>query len=297
VSERAGGLLYLLAAYVSWGVFPVYFKALGGVPPAEVLAHRIVWSAALLTAAVALLGRWPLVRHAYRSGGRLLLLASTVLIAANWLTYIWAVQAGRVMEASLGYFTNPLLSVLLGVLFLRERLRRLQVVAIALAGLGVLALVVQQGTLPWLPLTLALSFGLYGLVRKQNGLDGIGGLLAETSLLVVPALALLLLGAGDGSGAFGASTGTTLLLLAAGPVTALPLVWFAEGVKRLPLSTVGLLQYVAPTLQFACAVALYGEVFTRDHAVAFGCIWTSLAVYSVDALQAARRTEAARASS
>jgi chloramphenicol-sensitive protein RarD len=288
VSSRSRGLASALLAYGFWGFFPIYFKALAHVPALEVLAHRVVWSVVLLSIATPLLGRWSTAREALGPRKRHLVAASALLIAANWGTYIWAVQAGRVLQASLGYYVNPLVSVLLGVVFLRERLRRLQTAAIALAAVGVGVLVLDRGELPWLPLTLAFSFGLYGLVRKRAGVDPVGGLLAETALLAPVALGYVGLLAADGAGAFGAGPGTTLLLVAAGPVTAVPLVWFALGVRSLPLSTVGLLQYVTPTLQFLLAVLLYREQFTRAHALAFGFIWGALALYSWDSLRAIR---------
>jgi chloramphenicol-sensitive protein RarD len=248
----------------------------------------VVWSVLLLAGLLA----WRRDRAAFTAPfrvGRLpLLAATTALIAGNWLLYIWAVNAGRVLEASLGYFVNPLVNVLLGVLFLGERLNGRQRLAVAVAGAGVLVLVLRAGHVPWIALALALSFGLYGLLRKRAAIPAVGGLFAETALLA-PA-ALLLLGARGlaGEGAFGASPGRTLLLLAAGPVTALPLVWFTVGVHRLRLSTMGLVQYLAPTGQFLLAVALYREPFTAAHAAAFGCIWASLAIYSWDAFAGAR---------
>jgi chloramphenicol-sensitive protein RarD len=288
VSSRSRGLASALLAYLAWGLFPIYFKLLPGVPALEVLSHRVLWSVVLLGVAAPLLGRGGTVLHALGPGKRLAILASTLLIAANWLTYIWAVQVGRVLEASMGYFVNPLLSVLLGVVFLRERLRRFQVVAIALAGVGVVVLVVRLGTFPWLPLTLALSFGLYGLVRKRAAVDAVGGLLAETALLAPAALALVLLRAHAGVGAFGHDLRVSLLLAAAGPVTAVPLVLFALGVQRLRLATVGILQYLTPTLQFLLAVGLYREPFLPAHALAFGFIWLALAVYTWDSVRATR---------
>jgi len=276
---------------MAWGMFPLYFKALADVPPVQVLSHRIVWSVALLAVAAPLLGRWATVARACRP----IILLSAVLIAANWGTYIWAVQNDRVLEASLGYFVNPLISVLLGVVFLRERLRRRQVYAIGLATVGVVALVVRLHALPWLALTLALTFGLYGLVRKHAGVDAVGGLLVEASVLALPALAWLLFCASRGTGAFGRDPGTTALLVAAGPVTAIPLIWFAMAVRRLPLSTVGILQYVNPTLQFLLAVVLYREPFGSTQAIAFAFIWGALAVYSWDSLQGMRGAPAAGA--
>lgn len=288
VPSRSRGLAAALLAFGTWGFFPIYFKALAHVPALEVLAHRVVWSVVLLAIVTPLLGRWATAREALGPRKRRLVAASALLIAANWGTYIWAVQAGRVLQASLGYYVNPLVSVLLGVVFLRERLRRLQTVAVALAAVGVGVLVVDRGELPWLPLTLALTFGLYGLVRKRAGVDPVGGLLAETALLAPLALAWVGVLAAGGAGSFGAGAGTSLLLAAAGPVTAIPLVWFARGVRSLPLSTVGLLQYVTPTLQLLLAVLVYREPFAAAHAVAFGFIWSALALYSWDSLRAVR---------
>ncbi len=288
VSSRSRGLASALLAYGTWGFFPIYFKALAHVPALEVLAHRVIWSVVLLSVATPLLGRWATAREALGPRKRHLVAASALLIAANWGTYIWAVQAGRVLQASLGYYVNPLVSVLLGVVFLRERLRRLQTLAIAVAALGVGVLVVDRGELPWLPLTLALTFGLYGLVRKRAGVDPVGGLLAETALLAPLALGWVAALAAGGAGAFGTGGGTSLLLAAAGPVTAVPLVWFALAVRSLPLSTVGLLQYVTPTLQLLLAVLLYREPFTTAHAVAFAFIWGALGLYSWESLRAVR---------
>jgi chloramphenicol-sensitive protein RarD len=286
--ERARGLGYALAAYLAWGMLPLYFKALRAVPAVEVLAHRVVWSLVLLSALLAARGGKAAFRAAFRRDRLPILAVTTCLIATNWLVYIWAVQTGRVLEASLGYFVNPLVNVLLGVLFLGETLSRGQRIAVALAAAGVGVLVVRAGTFPWLSLVLALSFGLYGLLRKRAGLDAVGGLLAETALLAPPALVLLGVRAASGAGAFGGEAGTSLLLAAAGPITALPLVWFTLAVHRLRLSTVGLVQYLAPTCQFLLAVLLYREPFGAAHAAAFAFIWASLALYSWDALARAR---------
>jgi chloramphenicol-sensitive protein RarD len=293
VEDNARGWVSALTAYLAWGLFPIYFKALVGVPALEVLAHRVLWSVVLLVPVVLLLRRGPTVWSALRAWGRLAALTSATLVAVNWLVYIWAVQAGRVVEASLGYFVNPLLSVLLGVVFLGERLRRVQALAVGLAGAGVLWLVFEVRVVPWLPLSLALSFGLYGLVRKRAGMDPVGGLLAETALLAPAALAFLAWR--GGAGAFGHDARGSLLLAAAGPITTVPLVLFADGVRRLPLSTVGLLQYLTPTLQFLLGVVVYREVFTHAHAVAFACIWSALALYSWDTLRRASQPSSAPA--
>jgi chloramphenicol-sensitive protein RarD len=285
---RGAGVAYAAAAYLTWGLFPLYFRALAGVPAPEVLAHRIVWSLVFLVALVTALGRWRGVLAQLRSPGALSTLAVTaVLISSNWLTYIWAVNSGRVLEASLGYFVNPLVTVLLGVVFLRDRLTPRQIAAVALTAAGVLALVVRAGRVPWVALVLAVTFGLYGLLRKRVPIEALAGLLGEVAVLAP--LALLYL-ATLRNGHFGAAPGHTALLAACGVVTAMPLIWFAQGVRRLRLSTVGLLQYLNPTLQFSIAVFLFGEHFTAAHAVAFGCIWASLALYTAEALSAARRS-------
>ena len=281
--ERARGLAYALAAYLSWGLLPLYFKALRPVPALEILAHRVLWSLALLAGLLAARGGWAAFRAPFRRDKLPLLAVTTTLISVNWLVYIWAVQVGRVLEASLGYFVNPLVNVLLGVLFLGESLSGRQRAAVALAGVGVLVLVVRAGTFPWISLVLATSFGLYGLLRKRAAVDPVGGLLGETALLAPPALAYLALRAEAGTGAFGTAPGVTVLLAAAGVITALPLVWFTLGIHRLRLSTMGLLQYVAPSGQFLLAVLLYREPFGPAHAAAFVFIWASLAIYSWDA--------------
>jgi len=289
--ERSRGLGYALAAYLSWGLLPLYFKALGAVPAVEVLAHRVVWSLLLLAGLLAVRGRPGAFRAPFRRDRLPLLALTTSLITTNWLVYIWAVQAGRVLEASLGYFVNPLVNVVLGVLFLGEALTGRQRLAVGLAALGVAVLVARAGAFPWISLVLALSFGLYGLFRKRAGIEAVGGLLAETALLAPVALALLVVRGASGAGAFGADARTSLLLAAAGVVTALPLVWFTLAVHRLRLSTVGLVQYLAPTCQFLLAVLLYREPFGGAQAAAFALIWTSLAIYSWEAVALARRAE------
>jgi chloramphenicol-sensitive protein RarD len=290
--SATSGLAFALAAYVTWGLVPVYFRALSGVPPFEILAHRIAWSVPILFLLVAALGRWEEVRRPLASARALLLVAATtLLIGLNWLVYIWAVDQGRVLEASLGYFVNPLVNVLLGVVFLREPLTRRQGAAVALAAAGVLALVLRAERLPWISLTLALSFGIYGLLRKQARLDAVGGLLVETGLLAPLALAYLWRLHATGAGHLGATPRLTFLLVAAGLVTSLPLIWFAKGVERLRLSTIGLLQYVSPSMQLAIAVFLFGEPFGAVQAVAFACIWAALALYASEAIALVRRVE------
>jgi len=280
------GVLYGVAAYLAWGFVALYFKAVAHVVPLEVLAHRIVWSLALLAVVLTAQGRWGAAWRATRSRPVLLALGgSTLLIAFNWLVFIWCVAGGRVLEASLGYYINPLVNILLGFVFLGERLRRMQLVAVALAFVGVAYLTVQFGSLPWLGLALAFSFGFYGLLRKVAPVDAFTGLTVETSLLAPLALGYLLCLGASGSGVFGVvSRGQDALLAASGLVTAIPLLCFAAAARRLRLSTVGFLQYIAPTGQFLLAVIAFGEPFGRAHWISFGCIWTALAIYTTDAL-------------
>jgi chloramphenicol-sensitive protein RarD len=283
--QQSAGVAAAASAYLMWGLFPLYFHALQGVPASEVLAHRVAWSALFMGALVTVLRRWPSVLvQLGRPGSMKTLTASALFISTNWLVYIWAVQSGRVLEASLGYFITPLVSVLLGVLFLHEALSRRQVGAVVLAAAGVLAMVIWVGKVPWVALTLAGSFGLYGLLRKQLAVDAIAGLLAEVAVLAPMAVGWLLWLAWRGEGHLGSAPGVTALLTLTGVVTAVPLLLFAVGVRRLTLATVGLLLYVNPTTQFALAVWRFGETFTAAHAVAFGCIWASLAIYSSEAL-------------
>jgi chloramphenicol-sensitive protein RarD len=284
VGVRGGdkrGLGLALAAYVTWGILPIYFKVLRPVPALEILAHRVAWSALLLAGMLARRGASSF-RDPFRRDRLPLLALTTALISTNWLVYIWAVQADRILEASLGYFVTPLVNVLLGVVFLRESLSRLQKVAVALAGAGVAVLVLRTGAFPWVSLVLAASFGLYGLLRKRAAVDSVGGLFGETALLAPAALAYLALRARDGTGAFGTGAAVTSLLAAAGPITAFPLVWFGLALKRLRLSTMGLVQYLTPTSQFLVGVLLYREPFGPAHAAAFACIWASLALYTWD---------------
>lgn len=284
-----GGVAYAAAAYLFWGLFPLYFRALAAVPAPEILAHRIVWSVAFLLLLVTARRRWLVVGRQLASRGTLLrLAASATLISTNWLIYIWAVNSERVLQASLGYFVNPLVSILLGVVFLHESLSRRQVIAVALAAAGVVALAVRAHEVPWVALALAVTFGLYALVRKRVPVDAEAGLLGEVGLLAPFALAYLALLSAAG-GAHFAGTGRGLLLASTGIATAVPLLWFANGVRRLRLSTIGLLQYLNPTVQLAIAVLVLGEPFGGTQAFAFGCIWASLAVYTSEAVALARR--------
>jgi chloramphenicol-sensitive protein RarD len=273
-----------VAAFVLWGLFPLYWKRLAAVPALEVVAHRMAWGLVAVAAWVTLRARWADVRAvASRPRTVARLAGSGALISVNWLLYIWAVVHDQVVEASLGYFINPLVNVVLGVLVLHERLNRAQRIAVALAAAGVAVLTLAHGRLPWIALALAISFGLYGLARKTVGADAVVGLLWETALMTPLAAAYLVVLGQRGTGAFGPShPGTSALLALGGPVTAVPLALFAQGARALPLSTVGFLQYLSPSLQFLLAVLVFREPFTPAHAVTFAFIWAALAILTWD---------------
>ena len=281
------GLVLAIGAYAFWGVLPLYFHILAGVPALQVLAHRVVWSVLLLVGIVVILKRGRAVLAAARGRTLLLLAASAGLIAVNWLVYIWAVQHGHVLEASLGYFINPLANVALGILVLGERLRKWQGIAIGVAGAGVLLMTLSGGGSIWISLVLAVSFALYGLVRKVVAIDSLGGLTVETLLLAPLCLAWLVYSAGHDATGFGQSLRLDVLILLAGVITAMPLLMFAAAARRMPLSTLGLIQYLAPTLQFVVALAL-GEPLRPVHFIVFPLIWAGCALYAWDSVRAAR---------
>ena len=284
-SVARAGVVYGVAAYGLWGIFPIYFKAIRTVPTLEVLAHRVIWSLAFLLVLMLWRRNWAAARQALRARQTLLILcATTLLIAGNWLVFIWAVANGHVLQASLGYFINPLVNVLLGLIFLHERLRRGQVISVVLATIGVSYLTIKLGQFPYLALCLALTFGSYGLLRKVVKVEAMAGLTVETALLAPAAVAFLGYQMYHGQAVFGRGSLTlNLLLLSAGLVTAIPLIWFTEAARRLRLATLGFLQYLAPTGHFLCAVLIFDEPFSRTHLVAFSFIWTALAIYSVEA--------------
>ncbi len=290
-SPTRTGVLAATAAYLTWGLAPVYWKLLQTVPAVELLAHRIVWSFVLVVGWLWISRRLPDLRAAWaHPGTRARLLASTALIGVNWGLFIWAVNSGHILQASLGYYINPLVSVVLGLVVLGERLSRGQGLAVGLAAVGVAVLAISVGSLPWVSLALAGSFGLYGLLRKTVRADAVLGLAFETSLLAPFALALLVAAGLDGRGAFGRVSAMTDGLLAfTGVLTAVPLLLFTAGARRLPLNLLGLLQYLAPTCHFALAVAVYHEPFSTAHAVTFGLIWIALALYTADARRRIRR--------
>ncbi len=294
-SEAGKGVAFAIAAYGFWGLNPIYFKAVAHVPAVEVLAHRVVWSVLFLVVLVAMIRTWGRLAAALRDRRTLLMLAlSTLVISGNWLIYIWAITVERVLETSLGYYINPLISVLLGVLVLRERLGLWQGVAVALAAAGVLNLALGVGGFPWVALSLALTFGVYGLIRKTVAVGSIEGLLIETAIMLPAALAYLVYLALSGAGRFAAGDlGTDLLLFLCGAVTMLPLIWFTSAARRLRLSTVGFFQYIAPTCHFLLAVFAFGEPFTSTHLVTFLLIWTAVGIYTAQSLADLRRAAAA----
>jgi chloramphenicol-sensitive protein RarD len=288
-TDSLRGFAYGIAAYAWWGFAAVYFKLVRDVPPLEILAHRVVWSMVVLVLLVTFMRRWPAALRVVRDRRALLALAaSTILIAVNWYTFIWAVTRNHMLDASLGYFINPLVNVVFGYFFFHERLRTAERVSVALAALAVLWLTVSAGVVPWVALVLATTFGLYGLVRKLAGVGSIEGLSIETALLLPIALGYLTWLGTSGTLTFGNSLRLDLLLLAAGPVTAMPLLWFATAVRELRLATVGLLQYIAPTLQFILAVAVYHEPFGGARLVAFLLIWIAGAMYSAATIRTSR---------
>ncbi|UFS70110.1 EamA family transporter RarD [Geomonas sp. RF6] len=289
--ESRRGVLCGLAAYLVWGFFPLFFKLVSHIPPLEVVAHRIVWSMLFLAVLVTVSGRWGEIRSAFRVWKTFATLCcSTVLIAANWLIFIYAIGKGEVLQSSLGYFMNPLVNVLLGFLLLRERMQRLQAVSLLLAVVGVAVSAVTLGAVPWIAILLAITFGLYGLLRKTVAVDSLVGLSMETFLAGPMALVLLVNLGLTGRGAFlaGPAADTGVLILC-GVVTAVPLLFFAAAARRLRLMTMGFLQYITPSLHFLQAVWLYHEPFTAANLASFLCIWSGLALYSWSAISTARR--------
>jgi chloramphenicol-sensitive protein RarD len=273
-----------VAAFTTWGLIPGYWKLLKAVPATEILAHRFVWTTLFLTALLSWQRRWKEVAANARSRRAVLYcLASGSAVSINWFLFIWAVNIGRVIETSLGYFMTPLVNVLFGAIFLRERLSRLQFLSVSLATVAVLNLTFGYGRFPWVALSLCLSFGLYGFLRKKSGTAAIPGLFFETILLVPIAVGYLVFLGANGALVFGrADAWLTILLISTGIVTAVPLVWFGYAARHLPLTTVGFLQYLAPTGSFFLGVFAYHEPFTRGHLITFSLIWIALAIFSFD---------------
>lgn len=279
-SRARAGLLFGLAAYGWWGVMPIYFKLLKAVPSIDIVAHRIVWSLIVLALLTTVARAWDQILAAVKRRKTLaMLFLTSLLIGTNWLLYVYAINSGHILAGSLGYYLNPLANILLGRFILKERLTKLQWAAVAIAAAGIAVLAAGAlGTL-WISLTLCFSFATYGLLRKIIHVESLAGLTIETALLFPIALGWLLLGGAEGRPMFGAGGQETALLVAAGVVSTVPLLCFTAAARRLAYSTVGMLQFIAPTLQFLLAVAIYNEPFTWAHGVAFGCIWTALALY------------------
>jgi len=284
------GILSAALAFLCWGLFPIYFHAIGEVPPVQILAHRVLWSLAFLLVVLAFRRQWGWLAQVRQPRVFWSFVASALLLSTNWLAYIWAVNNGHVIEASLGYFINPLVNIMFGYLILKERLRQVQWGAIAIAALGVGWLTWQSGTVPWIALFLAASFGGYGLLRKTAALGALEGLSFETMVLFPFAAAYVAWLSMSGENAFlnTASDGTRLLLAAAGPITAIPLLLFASGARRIPLSILGLLQYLSPTLQFLLGVWLFHEHFDSKRLVGFLMIWAALALFAGEGLWRSR---------
>lgn len=277
------GIWYAVGAYVLWGLFPIYWKWLHVVPALELIGHRIAWSFIMLMIVILVTRQWTKLRSKLTRRVLAVYLAAGILLSANWLIYVWGVNAGFIVETSLGYFINPLFSVLLGMIFLREKLRPLQWLPIGLATLGVIYLTFAYGSLPWIALSLAFTFGTYGLVKKLSPLGSLYGLTLETGLVFLPAVIYLLVIEFQGRGAF-LHVGPTLdwLMVGAGLVTVIPLLLFASAAQRIPLTMIGVMQYIAPTLQFLIGVWVYEEPFSHSQLIGFSMVWIALVIFWVE---------------
>ncbi|MGL5040791.1 MAG: EamA family transporter RarD [Aeromonas sp.] len=287
------GVICALCAYTLWGIAPIYFKTIAAVPAAEILTHRMIWSCLLLLVLTLVSRQWHKVQKILRQPKVLVtLLFTSVMIAGNWLLFIWAINNGHMLDASLGYYINPLFNVLLGMLFLSEKLRRLQWLAVALAFAGVAIQLIAFGSLPWIALVLASSFAMYGLIRKKLALDALTGLLIETMIMLPPA-AIYLWGFADSPTSHLSANDwhLNLLLIAAGAITTVPLLCFTAAATRLKLSTLGFFQYIGPSLMFILAVTLYGEELAIDKQLTFACIWSALVLFTFDGLRQGRSAQ------
>jgi len=290
MTERRRGLTSGVVAYVFWGLSPIFWKALDGVPALELLAHRVVWAVPLLAVVVTVRRRWSALRRAFASNRtRLITIGGGTLVAINWGVYVWAVTSGHIVDASFGYFINPLVSVALGVAVLHERLRPAQAAAVGLAAVGVVGMGVIAGIVPWISLTLAFSFGFYGLLKKNTAAaPALEGLFGEVAFVAIPAAGYLVYLTVSDGGSFGGGLRTTVLLIVAGAVTVIPLFLFGAAAQRIPLTTVGLLQYITPTLQLLLGIGLYGEAMGAAEVLGFGLVWLALALFTIDELRGAR---------
>jgi len=284
------GILYAFGAYFLWGLTPIYWKLIQHVPAIQLIGHRIAWSFILLSAVLFATRQWREL-HRLASNRRVMriYLVAAALVGCNWFVYVWAVNSGHILEASLGYFINPLLSVLLGVVFLRERLRLFQWIAVGLAAAGVIYLTATYGRLPWIALGLAFSFGFYGLVKKTAPLSSLHGLTLETGILLVPSLIFLTYQDRLGQGAFlHTGIGSDLLMAGAGLVTTIPLLMFVSAARRIPLTTIGIMHYITPTCQFLIGVLIYKEAFDASRALGFGFVWSGLIIFAVEGYRTLR---------
>lgn len=291
MSDPRRGIWYGVAAYLIWGLFPLYWTRLKPAGPLEILDHRILWSLVFTALIVSVRRQWPALRAAIRTPRTaLILVAAALLISVNWGTFIYGVNSGQVVQTSLGYFVNPLVSVALGVLVLGERLRRIQWVAVGLAVVAVVVLTIDYGRPPYIALTLAFSFGFYGLLKKVVRVGPTEGLVIESGVLAVPALGMLLVLNANGDAAFGhVSVLHTVLLVSSGVVTAVPLMFFAAAARLVPLSTIGLLQYLAPVMQFVLGLVVFGEPMPPSRLAGFALVWLALVLFTVDLLRRRRR--------
>jgi chloramphenicol-sensitive protein RarD len=288
-ARQKHGIAYAAVAFSAWGVLPFYWKALGQVPSLEILAHRILWSFVFITVVLALQNKISVKELLRDKKRRKSLLLTSGLIGVNWFMYVYAVNSERIVEASMGYYINPILSVFLGILILKERLNLLQLMAFLLACAGVVYLTLDYGRFPWISVALACAFALYGLFKKTTDVDSMSGLMIETMFLAPFAVFIIMYQAIIGRGAlFSLALQTDLLLMGAGVVTTMPLYWFAQGTRRIRLSSVGFLQYIAPSLMLVIGVFVYGEIFTLAHLISFGLVWCGLALYTLSLMRGSR---------
>lgn len=290
-TEYRKGIVLALSAYIIWGFAPLYFKLIDQIAPVQILVHRIIWSFVLMVAIILLMGGYGRVRQVLKQPKQVMVLATTsILVAANWLLFIWAVNNNHLLDASLGYFINPLVNVVLGLLFLSERLSKLQWFAVAMAATGVAIQVISFGSIPVVSLALAGTFGLYALLRKKVNIDAMTGLVVETAILLPPALLVLWFADGEhASHLLSNGWQLNLLLAAAGVITTIPLLCFAGAAVRIPLSTLGFFQYVGPSIMFIMAVIVFREPFDMEKSITFGFIWSALLIFTFDMLRRRRR--------
>lgn len=287
------GFIYGIAAYVLWGVLPLYWKLLDEISATEILAHRILWSFVFMWAILSFNGQLKGCIQALKDRSNIVrILCATILITINWGLYIWAVTSGHILESSMGYYMNPLIVVVLGVVILKEKLNIWQIVSLIMAAVGVCIITISYGQIPWVSLMLALTFALYGLMKKTIQVGSAIGLGLETAFLMPLVLSYIIIRQASGIGALGSiSTATTFILVGSGVVTALPLLWFAKGAKRIPLSSIGFLQYISPTISLLLGVFVYKERFTQTHMLSFGFIWCGLIIYSISQVNQMRKKD------